>query len=146
MVATRFSAHTRSTALGLDRFRRSLEGTTLRSTGDENLSPLTVGILTFVLAVVLVLRLQSAGPLAFAGEVLLLAMSFGFISDLTDGHGGDHPKPGGRTSAEDEISLLLDGLGDSYHVIHDVDSPEGIIREIVITHAGEVFLIEIKPR
>jgi len=132
--------------LGVDSFRRSLAGTNLRSTGDEDLSPLTMGVLAFVLAIVLLLRLHSAGPLDFGGELLLLAMSFGFISDLTHGHGDDHPKPGGHTSAEDEIRLLLDGLGDPYHVIHDVDSPEGNIDNIVIARAGAVFLIEIKPQ
>ena len=146
MVGTHFSAHTGRTTLGIDTFRRSLEGTSLRSTGGEILSPPTLWMLAFVLAFVFVLRLQSAGPLGLGGEVLLLAMSFGFISDLTHGQGDDHPKPGGRTSTEDEIRLLLDALGDSYYVIHDVDSPEGNIGNIVLARVGGVFLIEIKPQ
>jgi len=103
-------------------------------------------MLAFVLAIALILRLQSAGMLDFGGELLLLAMSFGFISDLTHGHGDDHPKPGRGTKAADEIRSLLDGLGDSYCVIHDVDSPEGNIDNIVIARTGGVFLIETKPQ
>jgi hypothetical protein len=45
---------------------------------------------------------------------------------------------------EEAIGSILDSLGDSYLVIHDVDSPYGNIDHIVVAQHAGIFLIETK--
>ncbi len=45
---------------------------------------------------------------------------------------------------EEKIGSILDGLGEDYLIIHDIESPYGNIDHIVISKQSGVFLLETK--
>jgi hypothetical protein len=84
-------------------------------------------------------------PPGLGSDILIVALGFGFIPDLVDGSGAGSRGPEHLSDLDSEIRNLLDGLGEDFLVLHDVDSPHGTIRHIVISRGAGVFLIGAKP-
>jgi hypothetical protein len=87
-----------------------------------------------------------AGPLGLGSEIIILTLGFGFIPDLVGGHGGSRGGQKQLSSLEAEIRDLLDSLGEDFFVLHDVSTPHGLLRQIVISRAAGVFLVEAMPQ
>jgi hypothetical protein len=88
---------------------------------------------------------RRANALSLGGEIILLALGFGFIPDLIDGHGDGQGKPKGLSRIEAEVRDLLDCLGEDFFVLHDVCTPHGTLRQVVISRVAGVFLVEAMP-
>jgi hypothetical protein len=88
---------------------------------------------------------RGSNTLGPGSEIILLALSFGFIPDLVGGHGENERAPERPSKLEADIRDLLDGLGDDFHVLHDLESPHGMIRHVIFSRGAGVFLIEARP-
>ncbi len=104
-----------------------------------------VACLLAVLVAAWVILSHKANALSLGGEILILTLGFGFIPDLVDGHGESQRESGGLSKLEAEIRDLLDNLGEGFHVLHDLETPQGTIRHVVFSRGAGVFLIEARP-
>jgi hypothetical protein len=88
---------------------------------------------------------QKTNALGLGTEVFIFTLGFGFIPDLVDGHGEGQQESGRLSKLEEEIRDLLNDLGDDFHVLQDIESPHGTIRQVVFSRGAGVFLIEARP-
>lgn len=107
----------------------------------------TIGGGVFLIAAALLLGESRALGLGGAG-VLALALAIRLGADLLDRitrRGERAVRRAERGAhAEERVGRILEGLGDAFFVLHDIESPYGNIDHLVITREGRVFLLETK--
>lgn len=74
--------------------------------------------------------------------ISVIMIAIGLIPDLFHERETDPSEPPSEPGPEDGIKDLLDALDDTYHVMHDIETPGGNIGHIVISRNAGVFLIE----
>lgn len=110
---------------------------------------LTIGIVALVIILAAGVILQDASAIGLGGvAMLVLLVILRVVPDLADRRIGRTLKTERRAArgaeGEEEVGLLLAGLGENYCVLNDVCSPYGNIDHIVFGKRGGPFLIETK--
>ena len=112
-------------------------------------SAVWIGVFGIAAIIILGLFLMNAKAFGIGGTaVLVLLILLRVIPDLTDRRVGKKLKEEKRAirgaKGEEKIGELLAALPESFHVLHDIESPYGNIDHIVIGKNAGIFLLETK--
>jgi hypothetical protein len=125
-------------------------GKSTREMADRRwINALIVGLIVLVILIVLALLIFNAKAWGIRGAAFLgILIGARLLVDWFEGYDRRSRKAEKRAIrgaiAEENIGNLLDGLGEDYCVLNDVESPYGNIDHIVIGKKNGVFLIETK--
>jgi len=112
-------------------------------------SSITTGLVVLIAAITLGFIYFNSKTLGIGGAAtLIILFALKFLADWYEGYDRRKTKEEKRAirgaEAEENIGYLLDGLGEDYCVLNDVESPYGNIDHIVIGKNNGIFLIETK--
>jgi hypothetical protein len=131
-------------------FMNRLAGKSTREMADRRWrNTLFVGLIVLVILIVLALFILNAKAWGIGGSAFLgILIGARLLVDWFEGYDRRSWKAEKRAIrgaiAEENIGYLLDGLGEDYCVLNDVESPFGNIDHIVIGKNNRIFLIETK--
>ncbi|MGD0174179.1 MAG: nuclease-related domain-containing protein [Anaerolineales bacterium] len=112
-------------------------------------SSINTGLVVLIAAIILGFIYFNSKTLGIGGAAtLIILFALKFLADWYEGYNRRKTKEEKRAirgaEAEENIGYLLDGLGEDYCVLNDVESPYGNIDHIVIGKNNGIFLIETK--
>jgi len=108
-----------------------------------------VGLIVLAIGLTLSFFLLNAKAFGIGGAAfLIILIAIRLLGDWIEGYGRRSRKLEKRAIrgavAEENIGYLLDGLGEDYYMLNDIESPYGNVDHIVIGKNNGIFLIETK--
>ncbi|MGD0807686.1 MAG: nuclease-related domain-containing protein [Anaerolineales bacterium] len=112
-------------------------------------SSINIGLVVLIAAIILGFIYFNSKTIGIGGgAALVILFALKFLADWYEGYDRRKTKEEKRAirgaEAEENIGYLLDGLGEDYCVLNDIESPYGNIDHIVIGKNNGIFLIETK--
>jgi hypothetical protein len=112
-------------------------------------SAINTGLVVLIAVIILGFIYFNSKTLGIGGAAtLIILFALKFLADWYEGYDQRKTKEEKRAirgaEAEENIGYLLDGLGEDYCVLNDIESPYGNIDHIVIGKNNGIFLIETK--